>query len=219
MKFKASHDSATLRALAQCIQEAEARTEAELALVLRRSSGSYRDVDYAVGAALAFGVLLFKLYSAYEFDPLSVPLPLLVAFALGARLSHAAGRYGPRRYLTTRRRRELQARHAAAGYFHDHKLGELPAGVAVLLYFSALEQRAELIAGPRAHAALEPKLEELRAQLQSACAAERTVSGSVRRLAEFLRTLGVYLGQQLPCGPDGHRNALADQPDIGGDEP
>ena len=218
MKFKPRHDNPTVRMLAHCIQELEIRTEAEVVLVIRRASGLYRDVDYGVGALLAFGVLLFKLYSPYEFDPLSVPLPLLIAFAMGARLSHVSGRYGPRRYLTTSRRRESQVRHAAAGCFFDKKIDRLETQAGILLYFSALEQRAELICGERARRALEPKLEELRAQLQNACGGERTIRGSVGKLGEFLRTFGVYLGQVFPCGKPGHKNVLDDRPDLGGEE-
>jgi len=218
MRFRSRHDNPTVQMLAHCIQEVEARTEAEVVLVIRRASGAYRDVDYLVGAIAALGLLLFKLFSDVEFDPLAVPLPLILTFIIAARLSHVSGRYGPRRYLTTRKRRETQVRHAAAGCYHDKKIDELDSRAGILLYFSAIEQRAELLAGDRARTALGPKLEEMRLLLQQACHGERTIRGSVDRIAEFLRTFGVLLGQVLPCGADGHRNLLDDAPDLGGEQ-
>jgi uncharacterized membrane protein len=219
MRFKTKADAESIQMLARCVQELEARTEAEVVLVLRRSSGNYRDVDYLAGALLAFAVLLFKLFSPWEFDPLSVPLPILLAFAVGARLSHSLGRYGPRRYLTTSRRRSLQVRHAAAGCYRDKNIDRAPSRAGILLYFSALEQRAELLADERARHAIAPKLEELRARLQETCSSSRTVSGSIAGLAEFLRSLGLYLGQVLPCDPAaGPCHALDDTPDVGDEE-
>lgn len=218
MKFKSRHDNPTVLLLARCIKEAEARTEAEVVLVIRRCSGLYRDVDYLIGAVCALALLLFKLFSNIEFEPLSIPIPLILTFVVAARLSHAAGRYGPRRYFTTKRRRESQVRHAAAGLFHEKKIDVLSSGSGILLYFSALEQHAELFVGPRARQAMGPKLEEFRVQLQQACGSERTIRGSVSQLSGFLRTLGVYLGQVLPCDAAGHTHALDDTPDLGGEE-
>jgi uncharacterized membrane protein len=196
----------------------EARTEAEVVLVIRRSSGMYRDVDYLIGALAALALLLFKLFSDIEFSELEIPLPLILAFIVGARLSHVSGRYGPRRYLTTRKRRDTQVRHAASGVFHDKKIDGLASRAGLLLYFSALEQRAELLAGDRVRSALGDRFETLRADLQKACSGERTIAGSVDRLAGFLRTLGVSLGQALPCGSEGHKNSIDDTPDVGGEE-
>jgi putative membrane protein len=219
VRFRSRHDNPTLQVLTRCIQEVEARTEAEVVLVIRRASGMYRDIDYLIGALAALAVLLFELFSEYEFDPLAFPVPLILAFIVAARLSQASGRYGPRRYLTSRKRRETQVRHAAAGVYHDKKVDGLSSRSGILLYFSALEQHAELLAGDRARAALGDRFEELRSALQSACSGERTVRGSVDRLAEFLRTLGVLLGQVLPCGATGHKSDIDDTPDLEGEEP
>jgi uncharacterized membrane protein len=222
MRKRAAHPTSTM--LARCIEEVESRTEAEVVLVVRRASGSYRDVDFAVGAGLAFAVLLFKLFSPWEFDPLSIPLPLIFAFALGARASQALGVYGPRRYLTTAQRRERQVHAAAAACFLDKGVDRVPSRAGILLYFSATEQRAELICGEKARAALEasqPSLGELRARLTQACSSRRTIHGSVEQVAGFLRSLGVLLGQVLPCQTETRRNVLDNAPDLGaeGGEP
>jgi uncharacterized membrane protein len=219
MRFRSRTDAETVRRLARCIQEIEARTEAEVVLVIRRASGLYRDVDFLAGAALAFAVLLFKLFSPWEFHPLSIPLPLLLAFFAGARLSHSAGRYGPRRYLTTAARRAAQVKHAAAGCYRDRGVDRTDSRAGILLYFSALEQRAELLADERARQALGPRLEKLREELQQACTGERTIRGSVARLAEFLRTFGVLLGHVLPARAEGSHHQLDDRPEIGEEEP
>jgi uncharacterized membrane protein len=217
VRFKAKHDQATVQMLARCIEEVESRTDAEVALVIRRASGVYRDVDFLFGAVAALLILLYKLFSATEFDPLSIPLPLILGFALAARLSLALGRYGPRRYLTTARRRERQVRDAAAAAYHHKGIDRVPSRAGILLYFSALEQRAELVCGDRARAAIESEasgLERLREQLRTACASQKTVHGSIREVAAFLRSLGVLLGRALPCGALGHVNALDNTPDL-----
>ena len=70
--------------LAQCVQEIEAGTNAELVIVMRARSGSYRHADYLCSALLAFAGLLFLLFSPWVFSHYSVAVDVGLLFALGA---------------------------------------------------------------------------------------------------------------------------------------
>jgi uncharacterized membrane protein len=202
--------------LARCIQEIEARSQTEVVLVLHRCSGLYRDVDYLFGALCGLVVLGIELLGPWEFHPLSLPLPLILTFALAARGSHKLGRYGPRRYLTSEKRRHQQVRHAAYASFREKKVAQTQNRIGILLYFSALEQMAELVPDEAAAKALAPRLSELTQTLRLVCSEPRTIAASVQGLAEYLRHLGLYLGQVLPYDPSQgpRQNELDDTPDL-----
>jgi uncharacterized membrane protein len=205
--------------LARCIQELEARTTAEVVLVLRRSSGNYRDTDSFFAALVTLVALCISLYSPWEVDPYSLPLPLVLLYFLAMRVSVSLGRYGPRRFFTRAMRRDIQVRHAAYSCFHEKKIAHTQAHTGILLYFSALEQQAELVADHCAEVALGTQLPELKQTLREACARPTTITASVEALAEFLRTFGVLLGKVLPWDPSSgseHPNELDDTPDLNG---
>jgi putative membrane protein len=195
------------RAVALCIHEAELRSHAELVLVIRRSSGNYRDLDYLFGGALAFLLLLVKLFSAWEFDPLSIPLPIAAVFFAGAWASH---RLGARRFLARRARKIRQVRAAARAAFFERGVYRTKRQNGVLLYCSVLERHAELIPDRLVRDALgDKRLDELSDAL---VVAGRSAAG----LAEFLRSLGVELGRALPAPPPGaaQENELDDTPEL-----
>lgn len=58
------HGEAQLEA---AIEAVEARSRAELVVVVRASAGDYSGVDFKVAAVLAFGLLAFELYSIVAF--------------------------------------------------------------------------------------------------------------------------------------------------------
>src|SRR5579883_1089056 len=101
MKFtEADYDAIT-----EAVERAEARTTAELVVVIRAQSGSYRDVCYAAGAVVSFLALLFILYSPYDISPFWIPPELVIIFALVALL---VGFTPLRRILATKARRKNQ---------------------------------------------------------------------------------------------------------------
>ncbi len=180
------------RLLERCIEELEARTEAEVVLVLRPRSGHYRDVSYLVGAAAAFLLLAFFLYSPFEFPSYAIPLPLLAAFAIAGWFSQHSVL---RRWLTPARRRRLQVESDGRAAFVEHRVGETEKRTGILVYVSLLERDALVVADRAAVKRLSSeRLEEFRAALARA-------SGDrypARRIGGELRAFGVYLGETMP---------------------
>lgn len=201
MKWTA-RDSDTI---ARCIAEVEARTEAEVVVVARRYSGSYRDVDFLFGALVAWLALIAAIAAPYDIHPVSLPVPLAFAFLLAALICSSTPDL--RRLLTRARRREQQVRREAESQFVHRRVHTTSARTGVLLYYSLLEGRAVLIADVRAEEALGAvRLAEWRARLEE-CRHDPAA------FAAYLRSLGVLLGQVLPVRA-GDRNELADMPDI-----
>jgi uncharacterized membrane protein len=211
MRFSAD-DS---RIIARCIQELEARTQAEVALVVRKHSGSYRDISYLFGAGVAFLALAFALFSPWEFPPHDIPLPLLAIFWVsGWLIQHSRVRV----WLATRKRRRDQVKKAAFAAFFEKKVFGTHDRMGILLYHSHFEREAEIVADTAALAKLEPgRLEEFRALLGRAAETRRPVIA----LGEFLRSFGVYLGHVLPwdeATQGAKLNEIDDGPELDTDE-
>jgi putative membrane protein len=130
--------------LAQCVREIETRTDAEIVIAVRARSGNYRHADYLCGSLLAFGGLLFLLFSPFDFQHYWVAVDVLLLFALGAYLSSRSN--GLRRLLTTEEYRAGVVRDGAAAMFYEAGIANTEAEMGVLIYLSLLEQRLELIA-------------------------------------------------------------------------
>ena len=200
-------DQAACESLAGCVAEIEKHTNAELVIVVRGRSGSYAHADYLAGALLAFGGLLFLLFSPVSFQHYWVAIDVALLFALGAFLS--AKSRGLRRLLTTRKFREHNVRTGAAEMFYEAGIANTAAELGVLVYLSLLERRLELIADRGVLQAV-PALE------WNECLFELHEAG---RVAEFpkvmkaLRLLGALLAAYLPA-TDENPNELPDMPRI-----
>ena len=104
----ARFDEAAREALSTCVKEIETRTNAELVLVIRARSGSYRQADYLFGALLAFAGLIFLLFSPFNFHPNWVLIDVVLLFALGTFSSSRSNTI--RRLLTSKELRTGLAR-------------------------------------------------------------------------------------------------------------
>src|SRR6185436_17645871 len=102
----ARFDEAARQALTTCVSEIEAVSDAELVLIVRARSGSYRHADYLFGAALAFAGLNFLLFSPVSFHVYWVAADVALLFALGAFLS---SRNKKIRYLLTTNKHRKEA--------------------------------------------------------------------------------------------------------------
>ncbi len=198
-------DQSACDELSQCVHEIEAKTDAEIVIVVRARSASYRHADYIFGALVAFATLLFMLFSPFEFSHYWVAIDVALLFILGAYISSRSDTL--RRLLTTRRQRAEAARTGAAAMFYEAGIANTDAEMGVLVYLSLLERRLELIADRGVLTALPPlewneRLFDLhqagrRPQLQS--------------LLQALRALGALLAAHLP--PTGENpNELPDMP-------
>lgn len=141
---RAKFDDAARDALTDCVKKIETTTDAELVLVVRARSGSYRHADYLFGSLLAFAALLFLLFSPFDFHQYWVAIDVALIFLLG---SFAASRSNTlRRLFTSGRFRAEAVRNGAAAMFYEAGIANTNAEMGVLIYLSILERRLELIA-------------------------------------------------------------------------
>lgn len=141
---RAKFDEASRLALTDCVRQIENTTDAELVLIVRARSGSYRHADYLFGALLGFAGLLFLLFSPFEFHQYWVAIDVAVLFAGGAFISSRSNIL--RRLLTTDKFRSEAVRRGAAAMFYEAGIANTNAELGLLIYLSILERRLELIA-------------------------------------------------------------------------
>jgi putative membrane protein len=141
---RAKFDDAARVALTNCVKKIETATDAELILVVRARSGSYRHADYLFGALLAFAGLLFLLLSPFDFHPYWVGIDVALLFLLGTFVSSRSNTL--RRLLTNKKFRAEAVRTSAAAMFYEAGIANTNAEMGVLIYLSILERRLELIA-------------------------------------------------------------------------
>src|SRR5215813_13054075 len=98
--------------IAKAIREIEKTTNAEMVVVVRGRSGTYRHADYLFGAIVALVCLVFVLFSPFEFHTYWVPLEVAAVFFIGAFVSSRSDLL--RRLLTTKKFRAKNARNGAA---------------------------------------------------------------------------------------------------------
>src|ERR1700730_14535015 len=94
-------DQTASAALAKAIRDIEKGTDAEIVIVVRGRSGSYRHADYLFGALVAFVGLLFVLFSPFDFHIFWIPFDVLALFVAGAFVSSRGDWI--RRSLTTKK--------------------------------------------------------------------------------------------------------------------
>jgi putative membrane protein len=202
---RAQFDQAACDALAQCVKEIEAETDAEIVIAVRARSGSYRHADYLCGALLSFAGLLFLLFSPWTFTHYWVAIDVLLLFALGAYLSSRSEWL--RRALTTKKHRAESVRTGAAAMFYEAGVANTAAEMGVLIYLSLLERRLELIADRGVLSATPPlKWNDCLFALHQAGREPR-----VETLTEALRELGALLKEHLPA-TGSNPNELPDTP-------
>ena len=141
---RAKFDDAARAALTDCVKKIESTTDAELVLVVRARSGSYRHADYLFGALLAFAGLFFLLFSPFDFHQYWVAIDVALLFVIGSVITSRSNSL--RRLLTTNKFRSAAVRTGAAAMFYEAGIANTNAEMGVLIYLSVLERRLELIA-------------------------------------------------------------------------
>jgi putative membrane protein len=137
--------SAFFRALTECAEGVQRETGATVAVVLRGSSGNYLDVAFLFGFGVSWVGLLVILFLPHPIHVYLVPLDVMLLFILGAWL---CGRTRLRGWLTRRRRQRRQVKTAAHAAFFEEGVYHAKGGNGVLIYWSRLERRVEVVAGP-----------------------------------------------------------------------
>ena len=203
----AKFDKAASDAIAQAVREIEAKTDAEVVIVIRARSGSYRQADYLFGAILAFLGLLFILFSPFNFHTYWVPVDVVVLFAIGTFICSRT--YLLRRLLTTKTFRANAARQGAAAMFYEAGIANTHAENGMLIYVSLLEEQIEVIADRGVLRAM-PPLKWNTAIHELKQIAKRCEPG---KLIGCVTDLGSVLGEHLPATGE-NPNELVDGPRI-----
>lgn len=198
-------DQSACDRLAESVREIERETDAEIVIVVRARSGTYRHADYLCGAILAFAGLLLLLFLPFDFGHYFVAIDVVLFFVLGTYISSRSS--SVRRLLTTEEARADAARAGAAAMFYEAGIANTDAEMGVLIYLSLLERRLEIIAD-RGVLKAAPPLE------WNECVYELHRAGrrpQLETLLQALKQLGAVLAACLP--PTGENpNELPDMP-------
>lgn len=202
---RAKFDDAAREGLTACVRDIEKNTDAELVLVVRARSGSYRHADYLFGFLLSFVGLLFLLFSPFDFHQYWVAIDVGLLFLLGTLLSSRSKKI--RCLLTTEKFRRNAVRQGAAAMFYEAGIANTKAEMGVLVYVSMLERRLELIAD-RGILKSVPAMEwnEILFKLHQA-----GKSPEPEKLQAALCDLGILLARQCPATGE-NPNELPDLP-------
>jgi putative membrane protein len=200
-------DQAAGEALAQAVRDIEKNTDAEIVIVVRGRSGSYRHADYLCGAIIALIGLIFVLISPFEFHTYWVPIDVTGLFVAGAFVCSRTDFV--RRVLTTKKWRAQAVRNGAAAMFYEAGIANTSAENGLLIYLSILERRLEVIADRGILKAV-PALKWNNAVFEL-----KQVAGNPdsENLIKSVRELGGLLAQHLPPTGD-NPNELPDGPRI-----
>ena len=202
---RAGFDQAACEALAQQVRQIESNTDAEIVIVVRGRSGTYRHADYLFGALAALVCLLFVLFSPFDFHTYWVPFDVTALFVIGAFVSSRSDLL--RRLLTTRKFRAQAARTGAAAMFYEAGIANTHEENGLLIYLSLLERRLEIIADRGILTAV-PALEWNHALFELKQAGRRTEPES---LTKALQDLGALLAKHKPATGE-NPNELPDMP-------
>lgn len=200
-------DQAAGEALAQAVRDIEQNTDAEIVIVVRGRSGTYRHADYLCGAIIALLGLVFVLFSPFEFHTYWIPIDVAGLFIAGAFVSSRTDFV--RRALTRKTFRAQAVRTGAAAMFYEAGIANTSAENGVLIYLSILERRLEVIADRGILKAV-PALKWNNAVFELKQVARNPDS---ENMIKVVRKLGDLLAQYLP--PTGENpNELPDGPRI-----
>ena|SRR5437870_4964819 len=205
--MKAKFDQAASDAIARAVGDIEKKTDAEVVIVVRGRSGSYRQADYLFGLVIAFLGLLFVLFSPFDFHTYWVPFDVAALFLLGVFISSRSDFL--RRLLTTEKFRQAAARTGAAAMFYEAGIANTHAENGLLIYLSLLERRLEVIADRGILKAV-PALKWNHAVFALKQVARKAEPD---KLMGAVRDLGTALAESLPATGE-NPNELADGPRI-----
>ena len=204
MSESAFFTRAARKRVGEAVTDAELHTAAEFVVVVRHSTGPWREVDVGAGAVVAFCVLLLLVFHPAPVADASIPVDVFVSFALSALLVSSLGAV-KRAFLPTRRVTQ-QVRMAARSAFVDQGVSRTTGRTGVLVFVSMLERRVEVLAD----VGVDAKLLEAQAN-----ALEESVrrGPDFDRFVEAVRALGPALAASLPRSAD-DVNELPDAPVI-----
>jgi putative membrane protein len=200
-------DKAASDAIAQTVADIEKQSNAEVVVVVRGRSGTYRHADYLFGAIVALVALILILFLPWEFHTYWIPFDVFALFIAGAWISSRGDFL--RRLLTTETFQTKAARTGAAAMFYEAGIANTSAENGVLIYLSILERQLEIIAD-RGILTSVPPLEWNHAVYEMKESATRPTPAM---LIDSLQSLGKLLAEHVPATGE-NPNELADGPRI-----
>ncbi len=197
-------DAARTR-VTEAVADVESRTAAEIVVVVRRTSGAWREVDLAVGALAGFAVLLLVLFHPKPIPVVAMPVDVALGFVAGAVL--CANLSPLKRALLPRRRVTAQVLAQARAAFVEQGVSRTTGRTGLLVYVSTFERRVEIVPDVGVDpAAAQAELEALRSSLAA--------GADLDAFLAKLRALGPPLGAALARSDD-DVNELPDAPVLG----
>jgi len=195
-------------ALLAASREIEARSCAEVVISVRPRSGSYLQVDLALGIAAGAATTALLCFLPQSFGLLWFVLDPLIAGALAAFASSRLPRL--RRALTPARVRHRWSERAARALFVERRVHATAGRTGLLVYVSLLERELVLVAD----LGLEEAVARAAGWLPAVAALERAVREGADGLAasRLLLALAAPLAEVLPHRDD-DVNELADEMD------
>jgi putative membrane protein len=171
-------------AFVRAVTTIENNSAVEVVVAVRRASGTYRQANVIVGAAIAFAGLAATLFSDHTFGLLAILIdPFVVGLLAGAIVELLPQ---VKRWLTPTARLRASVRQAARATFVERGVHATTGRSGVLVYISWLEQELALIpdlilASSLPEGAIESAEAALRAKIASGGAA---VAAELERLAD-----------------------------------
>jgi putative membrane protein len=186
-------DDEARAAFAHAVTTIEDSSAVEVVVAVRRASGTYRQANVIVGAALAFAGLAAMLFADHTFGLVSILVDPFVVGLLGGALVELLP--AVKRWLTSTARLRASVRQAARATFVERGVHATTGRSGVLVYISWLEQEIALIpdlilASSLPEGAIETAETALRAKMASGGA---SVAKELERLAE---QMGVAMPHQ-----------------------
>lgn len=187
--------------LRAAVKAVEARTCAEIVVAVEPWSASWAAVDCAVGAALAYAVLLYTLFAPQEFGLGWIALMVPAAFGVGFVLSQVVP--GLRMRLAGRARVRRAVERAARARFVELRVTETRSRTGVLVFVSLAERTCVVVpdAGVKA---LVPADAWARAagRVEQAVVAHGVGEAGLSATSEAVKALAEVLEGPLPRAED-----------------
>lgn len=187
-------DRAVLR---EAVRAVEAKSRAEIVLAVRPRSDSYNRGPLLFGVVVAWAVLGFELFSAYEFPLDAIFLEPAMIGACAAFL--AASLPASTRILTSAKKRRESVERAARATFQERGVGLTRERTGVLLYLSLLERDAVVVADKGVTDVVPP---DVWTPLLTRVAASARSARDAAGLARAVLLLAEPLAAELPARAD-----------------
>jgi putative membrane protein len=193
---------AAKKRVTEAVADVESHTSAEVVVVVRRSSGNWREADVTVGTLAAFGVLLILLFHPAEIPVDVMPLDVLFAFLAGVVLCSSIPPF--KRALLVRKTVSTRVRASACEAFVDQGVSRTRGRSGVLVFVSTFERRVEVVGD----IGVDTRLVEAETRALAEAVAGRM---DLEAFLVALRRFGPALAGTLPRG-DNDVNELPDAP-------